>query len=314
VTYKKKVVVLSAIVVAMAVVYIFSHVFSPENRQSKAFAWLEPQFFGMIDGITISGLNGRVDLVRKNNMWFFSAGTEEYPARQSRVEDLLSALSRRQVYPLRAATAEASERLGLSEDSSSRIIMRGGAGMPLLDLLVGSGDALGREIYLRMAGRNEIYSGEDHFSYFIDSRPSFWYDLRLFGGESGSASRLTIDAVQQAEIKLPGADAYIVRRSGSGWVIPGSDEELDAIRLDAWVRSILEAEAEGFEISFPEIAEASITIWIGDGRIRTIEAGPMDEERNRIVRVSGLPYNYSLGEWNYNRLFRDRNFFIRAFD
>jgi len=323
-SFNKKAAVLSAIVVILSAVYILSFVFEPGKRGSKSFAWIEQRFLDMADRVELYGDGGKTELVRRNNIWFFRSETSELPVKQGRVEDLFSALSGRYVYPVRAVSSEARERLGLGEGSATRIIVRGGAGLPLLDLLIGKADALGREIYLKRAEWNEIYSGEDRFTYFSDSKPSSWYDLRLFSLPAGSgtimsAGSYSIDAVQQAEISTPGNEAFILRRSGQNWIIPGN-EAVDSNRVDAWLRSLLEAEGDDFALSAAETAEAGITLWFGDGSVRTIEAGILNEssyenteggEKNRSLRVSGSPYVYKIGEWNYNRLFRGLSYFLR---
>lgn len=315
-TYKKKAVVLSAILFVMCSVYIFSLLFDPGNRRDASFAWLESQFHNMADRIEIYGLHGEVILVRRNNIWFFLNEGQELPVRQGRVEDLFAALGRRQPFTLRATSAEARLRLGLTEDRASRIIVRAGAGLPLLDLLVGTADALGREIYLREATRNQIFSGEDHLTFFTDLRPASWLDLRLFGaatGMDGDAFRGrpdSIDMVQQAELRLPWGELIVLRRSATGWWFPGFNYQVSTMRVDAWLRSVLEAEGEAFAGELPETIEASITLVLGDGQLRLIEAGPLDEEGRRIVRSSGSPFTYFMGEWNFNRLFRYRAHFL----
>ena len=306
--YKKKIAVLSAAVIVLALVYILSFVFDPERRQSTAFAWLDPSLLVMADGIEIYGTGGVAGgitlLSRKDGTWFFSSGITDFPVKQHRVEDLLNALSRKDVYPLRAVSAEAIERLGLAEESSSRIRIRGGAGLPLLDLLIGGGDALGREVYLRRVGRNEIHSGEDRFTFYIDARPSFWYDLRLFPQEIAD-----IGAVQQAEIALLNEEPFILRRSGGGWIMVGQGSALDTRSVEAWLRSVLEAEADDFGLEPPALVEGSITLRFGDGTTRTIEAGPADEDNNRSLRVLGSGLVYVLTEWTFSRLFRESSFF-----
>ncbi len=146
-TYKKKAVVLSVIVAVLALIYILTFVFDPENRSSAAFAWLDPSLLVMADGIEISGTENRIVLRRRNNVWFVADGTGEFPAKQDRVADLFALLTRKGNYPVRASSSEGIERLGLKEESASRITVRGGVGLPLLDLLIGSANALGTEVY-----------------------------------------------------------------------------------------------------------------------------------------------------------------------
>ena len=313
--YRKKAGLLLALVVVLTIVYVLSIVFDPANRQSKAFAWLDTQLINMADRIEVYGINGDVELVRKNNVWF---SADEKPVKQGRVNDLFVALSKKQAYPERASSSEARGRLGLNAENASRIVVKGGAGLPLLDLLVGNGDALKKEIYLRRAESNTIYSGDDLFSYFTDANPSTWYDYHLFLEDPSKSDFLLgpgfsrIDSVQRVEIKTPGKDPYSFTRNGTAWTItPSVNEPLDGFLIDSWLRTVLEAAADSFGTIAPETIEANITLWFGDGSVKTIEAGPEDSENFRNLKISDSPYIYKISEWNFARLFREINYFFK---
>jgi hypothetical protein len=313
-TYKKKVSILSAIVTALALIYILTFVFDPENRRSAAFAWLEPSLLVMADGIEISTPESRNVLKRRNDIWFVADADGEFPAKQDRVADLFALLTRRENYPVRASSSEGIERLGLTEGSASRIVVRGGAGLPLLDLLIGGANALDTEVYLRRTGWNQIYSAEDDYSSFTELRTRSWYDLRLFSEGNPDPSRrqvpsVSVDSIQQVEVSFPD-EAYILRRSGRGWIIVGKESiALDAIMVEAILRLLLEAEADNFSVIAPETTEASITIQFGNGSTRTLQAGPLTAQNTRYATVSGSPYYYILAEHTFNTFFRDSSFF-----
>ena len=316
-TYKKKVTLLSALVAVLALIYILTLVFDPENRGSAAFALLDPSLLVMADGLEISGPEGRTVLKRRNNVWFISGDTGEFPAKQDRVADLFDLLSRRKNYPVRASSSEGIERLALTEESAFRIVVRGGAGLPLLDLLIGGADALGREVYLRRAPWNQIYSSEDSFSFFINLKANSWYDLRLFPAE------LSVDSIQQVEVSFPD-ESYILRRSGRGWIIPGKENAaLDTNRVEAFLKRLLEAEADSFAVSAPETIEGRITIQFGNGTTRSLQTGPLTEpsaepagpgsppaQNDRYATVSGSSYFYVLSGRTFNNLFRASSFYI----
>ena len=305
--YKKKLILLSTLVAVLAVVYSLTLIFDPARRHDRAFAWLEPRLHPLADRIELSGPAGDTLLIRRNDVWFLSTVWGEYPVRQQRVQDLFAVLARRDVYTLRSTSPEARESLGLGIGSASRIIVRGGIGLPLLDLLIGIGGALGREVYLARADEREIYSGDDRFSAFTDSGPMFWLDLRLFGEHPRAAAM-----VQQAEISFA-QSSYMLRRSGGGWELQGYESaELLTPRVEAWLRAVLEAEGEDFSAQAPSAIEGSITLWFGDGTARSIQIGPPeDEENHRRAAISGSSLVYVLSGWTVDRLFRESSHFIR---
>ncbi|MCL2319764.1 MAG: DUF4340 domain-containing protein [Treponema sp.] len=253
------------------------------------------------------------------------------------MDDLLAVLSRRDLYPLRSVSQEGRDRLGFAEGKSSRIVIRGGAGLPLLDLLIGTGDVLGRDVYLKRADQDEIYSGEDRFTIFTDSKPNAWYDLRLFPADNQSApgrggaaapaasGAYSINAgqVQEAEISLPrsngegGAPApqgtFVLRRDSRGWIIPGNEgAALDTTKVESWLRAVLEAEGEDFSSEAPAAVDGHITLRLGDGTVRTIQAGPADSDKRRNITVSGSKLVYVFSEWPFSRLFREQTYFLKA--
>ena len=344
--FKTKAAVLSALILVLALVYVVSLVLDSGVRSGETFAWLDPALCDTADRIEIAGSGGVSVLARKNNVWVSAGQRPGYPVKQSRVEDFLGALSGSFAYPLRASSALAAEKLGLGEGTASRIVIRGGAGLPLLDLLVGGSDALGKEVYLKRAGKKEIYSGEDRFTLYTESKPASWYDLRLFPrdnpGKPGSwkpggrnpgsgkpplpgtvpASYLTVDSVQQAAVKLP-ADTenspgvlprdFTLRRQNNGWVMPeNGNKALDTLKVEAWLRSVLDTEADDFADVPPEAVEGSITLWFGDGSSRTIQTGPADDANRRIAAVSGSSLVYVLSESAVSRLFPEFSSFAKT--
>ena len=302
--FKKKVTILSILVAVLALSYILILFFDSDRRRDPSFAWLDHPLIFLTDRIEVFGSNQLVVLRRIDDVWVLQEGGNDFPVRQERVEDLISALTRRDVYSVRTLSDEGRERLNLDESNASRIRVSGGAGMPLLDLLIGIPDALGREVFLRSADSNEIHLGEDRFSLFTEAGATFWLDRRLL-------SPASIADVQQIEVSPPNEDSYTIRRSGQGWIIPGSSDFLDSSAVDSWLRGVLEAEADNFGNEEPETIEATIALHLGDGQVKTILAGPIDEMNVRQVLVSDSSFVFLISEWTQNRLFRESSFFHR---
>jgi hypothetical protein len=308
--YKQKLSILSAIIGALALVYALTLVFDPERSGSRsaAYTWLDPKLNGKIDGIRISGGDGgdAVELTRTNNEWFVSHNGTEYPAKQLRVEDFLGLLNKRAPYPLRTSSASAHVRLGLAEGAASRIIVSGGAGLPLLDLLVGNTDNTGREVYLRKAGENDARSGENKFGAYLSGSLASWYNLRLLGENKNGA--FDLKNVQRMSVASGGVTA-VFSRWNREWAVSGiTVASLDMGKAESYISAVLDAEGDNFDdttdVADSRFNDSSITLEFGNGSVKTIRFSPAAEDGRRLAIVEGSPYVYSIAPWAAGRLFK----------
>ncbi|MDR1302561.1 MAG: DUF4340 domain-containing protein [Treponema sp.] len=325
--YKKKVLFLSCLVGVLALLYGGTLIFEPErvNSRNAAFQWLDPKMLDEVARIELSGSGDALSLVRKDTGWFVSRDEGDYPAKPERIDDFLRLLSTKGSYPVRGTETASHERLGLTEDTASRILIQGGTtGYPLLDLLVGHRDPTGREVYLRIQDRPEVRSGNDTFSGYISGSRTSWYNLRLFPDTENaveSVQRITVDPLtleatgeEQEGPSMP-EPSFSLSRSGGGWIIEGATvNELDNQRVESYIRSILEAEGEDFipasEASTNDgFTQGSIVLDWGNGLSRSIRIGPGLEANQRSAVVSDTPWVYALAEWTVNRIFRAASYF-----
>ncbi|MDR0555321.1 MAG: DUF4340 domain-containing protein [Treponema sp.] len=325
-TYKKQVVMLSFLTGLLTLTYAASLIFSSErlNARSATYRWMEPQAAETADNISISGAAGEITLWRRNGAWFTGspdgAETGEYPAKQSRVEDFLSILSTREAYPVRGG-AVSHERLGLTDTAASHITVRA-ANRVLLDMLIGGVDASGREVYIRKNNQDEVRSGEDRFSAYLNGAPKSWYNLKLFpeGGALDTVQRLTVISPPAAPLDdgsvPPVQPPLVISRRETGWVVEGlAEDALDGAKVEPYIRSILDAEGDTFITTMnaqdPIFNEGRITLEFGDGVSRRISLGPGEGDARSVV-VSGSPYVYALTEWVVGRIFRNVSYFEKT--
>jgi len=117
-------------------------------------------------------------------------------------------------------------------------------------------------------------------------------------------------------VGLSGEDAgirsFMLRRQRGGWAIPGDENTvLDSQKIDAWLRTVLEAEAEDFGTTAPVKFEKTILLYLGNGSTRSIKAGVFDGKKLAAM-VSGSNLVYILPEWASIRLFREAPYFSKA--
>ena len=295
--YKKKAALLLAVISVLAIALILSFIFDSERvaRRSSSYTWLDSRFLPLADRIEIRGQRGTITLLRKNNIWVMPDAHNvqiEYPVKQIRVDDMLAALSRRANYPVRSTSREM-ERKGFGDDSS-RITVYGGAGLPLLDMLIGYTDLSGGEVFLRKIGQSEIRSGADVFTMYTENDKTFWYDLRLFPD-------LTAAMVQRVHL-ISATEELILRRSGNNWI----NENTGAVisNGETYLRSLLDAQGEDFvsDLTGFEVF-GSIVLELGDGSIVTIYLGQAGNRQ--LANIRGSRLFYLLGDWTVKRIWPD---------
>jgi len=313
-TYKKKITVLTSIIAALVVVYILTVIFDPERRGSRsaAYAWLEPGQIDKISGITIAKPDETIALTRNGGKWFVSNNGKDYPARELRVEDFIAALSKRAPYPVRSSSASTHERLSLTDGQAVRVTVAAGAGLPLLNLLIGQADLTGQGIYLRKQGQNEVRSGEDLFTSYTSASLASWYNLRLFPETENG--RLTAANVQRLTVYHPTEDGVsgppqIFTRSGKTWTFNFELAKPDMAQVENYIKNILNTSGDDF-IDYVTPSDSlfnhsRIVMELGDGSIRTIRLGPPDENGETLAAVSGSDWVYKIPSWASGRLFAD---------
>jgi hypothetical protein len=323
--FKKKAILLGGIAGALALVYVMTFVFDRERsaQRHEAYRWLQPQSAETVDRIEVRGpdavdaATGAVTLEKTGGTWSVVYEDQRYPAKQSRVDDLLSALTRSGAYAARGASRDIQEKLGLTDSQPSRITVSSG-GASLLTLLVGVEDASGSSIHLRKLGEDTVRGGEDRFTPFIQGARSSWEDLRLFPDENGV--KLNADSVQRFTV-FPPPDAegnpqphFTLVRNGKVWqtetTINGAGAPKTA-DIDAYIRGIIDATGDDFapglspaDEAFTDSAAISrVILELGDGTSRTLTQGPVFSEK-KTAALSGTPYVWLLSDWTANRIFR----------
>jgi len=322
-TYKKKFTILSGIIAALAVIYILTIIFDPERRGSRsaAYSWLDSRQTDKISGIIITKADETITLARNGGKWFVSYNGKDYPARTTRVEDLIAALTKRAPYPVRSSSASTHERLSLTEGQAVRITVAAGAGLPLLNLLIGQPDMTGQNVYLRKQEQNEVRSGEDIFTSYTNPSLISWYNLRLFpetesgGMDAANVQRLTVYPSADSGRQDGNGDVtpQIFTRSGKAWTFNFELANPDMGKVESYIRDILAVSGDDFDDSITSsdsvFNNSRIVMELGDGSIRTIRLGPPDKNDGRLAVVSGSDWVYVIPGWICQRLFVDAEYF-----
>jgi hypothetical protein len=327
--YKTKLFTLSSLCALLLLGFILTFVFDPERSASRDALWtaLDPSLKDAVARIELYG-DEEIVLVKEGSLWFVRFEGKNYPAMQSRAEELLDNLVRRGQYAVRSKSDEASEKLLLNQDTAHRIIARDASENELLDLFVGSVDATRKDVYIRVNGSKDVRAGEDVFSNLFAGKRS-WYDLRIFpdhekrGITPAAIQRIitvppppeiigSTDDEGAIRIELP-TESFEVYRNENGWKFTDSDAAIDLTEINDLLRLIVDLSADDFLplgandpiFTRPGAPAGKLTIETGDGLRHTLTVGPKFDGRYSVA-VSGSPYVYALANWRVGQVFEKR--------
>ncbi|MDR1176451.1 MAG: hypothetical protein LBK83_13395 [Treponema sp.] len=322
--YKRKLVVLLSLAGILLLANILVTLINSgwASSRSSSFSWIDPRSEGRIDGIEIRGTAEEVSLFRRNNLWHVNNSGREYPAKQERVEDFLALFTRKQDWPLRSSSSSSHARLGVEEAEAGRILLKAGAGLPLLDLLAGGMDVTGREIYLRKAGEDAVRSGEDGFSSYLSGSLTSWYNLRLFpasekgGPRPADVQRVTLEFPpvsadeEEGSVVQAASPVLIFTRDENNWNMSGTDTAIERTKVESWLQGILNTEGENFAPEHTGPYDSGrVSLELGNGSVLVIAFSPQDDSGKRNVTVSGSNEVYILADWAVSRIFREAAYF-----
>jgi len=309
-SYKNKLFFLIILIAVLALLYSGNIIFSSGLlSRTTSFSWMDSKTAEKTTRIVINTFSGELELLKQNNQWFVSHNESIYPARQIRVQDFLNVLTARSDWPVRSSTASSHERFGL-DNAASRVTVYGD-NIILLDLLLGNDDYVRNETFFRLAGHNDVRSGDSSIRSYTNSPANNWYNLRLIPESEGG--QLELSSVQRLTAHTP-SGSQIFTRSNRGWHITGMEiENPDAHAIENYIRFILNTEGDSFSdiISWddPAFEHSRLILEFGTGRVTTIRLTDEDESGRRFANAVGNTYVFSIPSWTAGRLFREAESF-----
>jgi|GEM_PF-1383430 len=302
-TYKNKVIALSSAFAALLLVYAASLIFSPERSLARAetgkiFSGKEADVAEVdLDGIPQGSVpiqQGGGQNAEKISMLFKKSGSDwsleedgaSLPALPARISSLVSAVAKVKSLSPRSGSESSWASFGLAGGSARHVVLKDKAGKVLADFYAGSYSATGSEIYLRLAGKPEVYAADAELGSYLESSRASWLNRALFKNEiktddvqsiefSSTLNLSALTAQNAAAVKAPAPVAYTATRSGSSWTVKGA--AVDPQSVAGIVRSGLSLEGDDMFAAAPPEAFEKIPIGIvfhmGDGQSLKLEIG-----------------------------------------
>jgi len=334
-TYKSKILFLSALALLLLGIYSLGPLFtSSDNRRLSPQPWLQN-----VDAKSITKLefsNPEFSLVRSEGkdggdkqtpVWYVAVGNEKYPADSKKVEAFTDRIANLAYYYEAAASPD--KWSGFSVDNRNgqklRIFTSGfsESGEKILGTAeqtqeqtltetIVFGDTLrgSDRQYARKNSSDSTYEVDD-LSRYLESGTGYWSDLALF------SEKLSIQDVISIEFNIEEKGRYSFKRSEAGlnqveWTLrsakASSPVTVDNETMNRHIRNLIELRGEKYaaldERPYSGITEPRIIISFetATGKIYKLRVGNKNNRQQVYVRPNQSEYTYLISEWRLNTI------------
>jgi hypothetical protein len=311
--FKKKLITLSSIAAALALLVIAGWIFSPENNQRRAARrdLVGQKALDKASSFAIGADAKSIEVTAEGDSWSFKNGNAAYPASSEKVKAFFKALSQANELYKVSSNKDTWKNFGL-EDGKKTLLLKDKSGKTLADVCVGKDDPTGKQVYVAIAGKDTVYAVSNVFTSYVRADEVSWSDLRLF--PAGLDKR----NVQEIEVKadFPGEkdgeagvkiDYRLVRDAKKPWKVAGNDTiELDTAKVDALVNGIVGMDAESFVLEDGKAAAAlliadergSVVVRTGKGEEYRLAISKKGSDDKHVMRLDGKDYLYNLSRYS----------------
>jgi hypothetical protein len=299
-TFRDKFIGLSATAGALIVIIALGLVFSPENNQRRAASGklLADGKQSAASEITLSVGKESITLRKNGKGWTFEKGGASLMANSAKVTDFLSALSGvKELYKVSSKKDDAA-KFGFGADSEKRVAIQDAKGKTLSDFAVGSSAGTGNGIYVRLSGKDSVYTAKNSFDSYLKTDDRTWANLKLIsdGTKADDIQGVKIDAKLAATSGAEGINlSYEIDRDArKGWKVKGNDAtKLDRSAVESYVKDLVGFEADSVVSDKQEEAQAlldspaiRVTLTTGKGTEIELLVSAADAENRYVIKRS----------------------------
>ncbi len=305
-SFRRKVLILGAIIAVLAAAYVLGLVFSParmgrREAETPLLPDLNRNQRDLVAAVELSGEEGSLKLVKNEESWVLPGGAREYPASRSRIDAFFNFLAETKSTRVVTDNPQAWPDFGVGDEARRRIRLFDGAGNILTDIIVGKAAAGGGADYVRLGDGNDVVLSNRSFDYYLNVEDKFWSYLRIFPEdlEGQSLMRISVDS--------PGPLHYTLvldAEQRNLWRVAGQPQlPLDNAEVDLLANNLADLEGTEFAAAVDR-AEAGLTdpaarILLStqdDKDFRLLIGGAAGEDQLYVALEDG-PYIYKVSEW-----------------
>lgn len=314
-SYRNKVIALSATLACLLLIYAAGLFFSPERLRDRADSGrlLAGKAADAAELSIAEGAGSPLRFKKDQGAWSLEEEGSSLPVESSRVEALLSSLASVESLSLRSETQASWKDFSLDETRAKRLVVKSASGKVLADFYAGSYGPTGTELYVRLAGKAPVYAAKADFGSYLEGSRASWLSRALFKEGPKPEDVQSIDYSSSLSLQ-PGAQAKKVQkalswsatRSGGSWTVKGA--ALSGQTVDAILRSALSLEGDDMVVVAPPEAfqkiEATLRFHLGSGKSLSLEVGGTTPSGLYYARSPSSPYVFELSTYSLSSVLR----------
>lgn len=304
-TYRSKVLALSATLTALLLIYGAGLVFSPERIAARAEKAVLLK--GPVSEATSISL-GSLEFAKEGSAWVLLDQGLGLPVVASRVDSLLSSLAAVTRLSPRSDSGQALDGLGLGQGQGRRVFIKSAAGKVLADFELGGYSPTGDEVYVSLGGTGKAYAAGAAFASALGQERAAWLDLRVVqpGYKPEEITSIAVKASVKLDAKVLTTADWSGKRKDGGWASSGA--KLDPVAVESVLRSILTLEGQDILAQVPASAfakvQARIDLGTDKGGQIGLELGAAADADRFYLRSSAGGQVYLVSAWSLKNLLR----------
>ena len=201
--FKNKIVTLSSIIAVLSLIYMLGVIFSSEKMSEKRSKELlfNQKLQDQVSMISISTEDGIADIVRKGGNWFISIDSEEYPASESKIDNMVDSVFSLTRYQVIGDDSKYWKKFDLEDDKARTVTLKGENGKELLSLFVGKSGPAERGEYIRTSLSQEVFLTDASIQRYFLRDKNYWCNLRILPEEISSSDITAVSVISDVSVK-----------------------------------------------------------------------------------------------------------------
>ncbi len=316
--FRRKVLIMSAVLGVLVVAYVLGLVFSPASvrrreTQTPLFSILSEE---VVSQVQLKSPDGSLTLSKEGDSWTVPVNGVDFPAAESRIQGLVDHLVGLKRIQTVTQNPEEWGTFEVGKDAPRRLALLDAQGKAVADLLIGKEGTGGQGTYVRIQGSDTVILVDKSFDYYLNVTPKFWSYLRVFPKdlEGRDLNRISV----RSSVKLGDSQGDTLRYTltlgdKGSWQVeqparPGlalSDKEVDQVANSLagfegteFVAGISDEQAgltrPQAEVLFDTTGKQSYRLLVGKA------AG----EKQYYVKLAGETFSYRAASWRLENILK----------